>query len=72
MQEIALIEKTILLYESPFRVLKLLEELKQYIGSERRISASREISKMFEETARGQADELIQHFKKKQSRRPKC
>ena len=68
LKEIALIGKTILLYESPFRVLKLLEELKQHIGAERRISASREISKMFEETVRGTADELIQHFTKKEPR----
>jgi 16S rRNA (cytidine1402-2'-O)-methyltransferase len=68
LKELAAIEKTILLYESPFRVLKLLEELKQHIGMERRISCSREISKMFEETVRGTADELIQHFTKKEPR----
>ncbi len=68
LKEIAAIEKTILLYESPFRVLKLLEELKQHIGTERRISCSREISKMFEETVRGNADELIAHFTKKDPR----
>ncbi len=68
LKEIASIEKTILLYESPFRVLKLLEELKLHIGTERRISCSREISKMFEETVRGTADELILHFTKKEPR----
>lgn len=68
LKEIALIEKTILLYESPFRVLKLLEELKLHIGTERKISCSREISKMFEETVRGTADELILHFTKKEPR----
>ena len=68
LKEVALIEKTILLYESPFRVLKLLEELKQHLGSERKISCSREISKMFEETVRGTADELIQHFTRKEPR----
>ena len=68
LKEIALIEKTILLYESPFRILKLLEELKLHIGTERKISCSREISKMFEETARGTADELILHFTKKEPR----
>lgn len=66
LKEVAAIEKTVLLYESPFRVIKLLEELKQHIGAERRISCSREISKMFEETVRGTADELIQHFTKKE------
>lgn len=68
LKEIAAIEKTILLYESPFRVLKLLEELKQHVGTERKISCSREISKMFEETVRGTADELILHFTKKEPR----
>lgn len=68
LKEIARIEKTVILYESPFRVVKLLEELKQHIGTERRISASREISKMFEETVRGNADELMEHFKKKEPR----
>ncbi len=68
LKEIAAIHKTVLLYESPFRVLKLLEELKQHIGDERRISCSREISKMFEETVRGTATELIAHFTKKEPR----
>ncbi len=68
LKKIAAIEKTILLYESPFRILKLLEELKLHIGTERKISCSREISKMFEETVRGTADELILHFTKKEPR----
>ena len=68
LKEIALEERTIILYESPFRVLKLLEELKLHIGLERRISTSREISKLFEETNRGTADELIAHFTKKEPR----
>jgi 16S rRNA (cytidine1402-2'-O)-methyltransferase len=65
LKEIALESRTIILYESPFRVLKLLEELQLHIGNERKISTSREISKMFEETNRGTAAELIEHFKKK-------
>lgn len=68
LKEVAAIDKTVLLYESPFRVLKLLEELKLHIGTERKISCSREISKMFEETVRGTADELIAHFTKKEPR----
>jgi 16S rRNA (cytidine1402-2'-O)-methyltransferase len=68
LKEIALIDKTIILYESPFRVVKLLEELKQHLGAERRISTSREISKMFEETVRGTADELLLHFNTKKPR----
>jgi 16S rRNA (cytidine1402-2'-O)-methyltransferase len=68
LKEVAAIEKTTLLYESPFRILKLLEELKLYLSPNRRISCSREISKMFEETVRGTADELIAHFTKKEPR----
>jgi 16S rRNA (cytidine1402-2'-O)-methyltransferase len=68
LKEIALEKKTLILYESPFRILKLLEELKQYLEPTRRISASREISKMFEETVRGTADELINHFRIKEPR----
>ena len=65
LKEIALEDRTVIIYESPFRVLKLLEELQLHIGNERKISTSREISKMFEETNRGSAAELIEHFKKK-------
>lgn len=68
LKEIAAIDKTILLYESPYRIIKLLEELKEHVGNERKISCSREISKMFEETVRGTADELLAHFKTKEPR----
>ncbi|MDI1355033.1 MAG: 16S rRNA (cytidine(1402)-2'-O)-methyltransferase [bacterium] len=59
---LALEEKTFILYESPFRLLKLLEELKEYLGPARRASVSRELSKLFEETKRGTLEELIAHF----------
>jgi len=68
LKELAVETRTIIVYESPFRVLKLLDELNVYLGSERKISASREISKMFEETVRGTAGELIEHFTKKEPR----
>lgn len=63
LKKIAEEERVVILYESPFRIVKLLEELKQHIGTERKISVSRELSKMFEETVRGTAEELLQHFK---------
>ena len=66
LKEIAAEERTIILYESPYRVVKLMEELTQFVGNERRVSASREISKLFEETVRGTAVELAEHFKKKE------
>jgi len=58
-------EKTFVLYESPFRLVKLLEELKQYLGPERNASVSRELSKMFEENKRGTLEALIAYFSEK-------
>ncbi|MFT6969508.1 MAG: 16S rRNA (cytidine1402-2'-O)-methyltransferase [Roseivirga sp.] len=57
-------ERTIILYESPHRLIKCLEQLKEYLG-DRNASVSREISKMFEETARGTLSELIFYFTNK-------
>ena len=56
-------ERTMIIYESPYRLVKLLEELKQMLGDERQVSVSREISKLHEQTVRGTLAELIQHFK---------
>lgn len=61
-------ERVIILYESPYRVLKALQQIKEFIGDERRISVSREISKKFEETVQGTATELIAHFIAKEPR----
>jgi 16S rRNA (cytidine1402-2'-O)-methyltransferase len=58
-------DTTIILYESPYRILKLLGEIKQFFGTDRRISISREISKIHEQTLRGTADELIKMFEAK-------
>jgi 16S rRNA (cytidine1402-2'-O)-methyltransferase len=68
LKKIALEERTVILYESPYRVIKLLEELKEHLAPQRLISCSREISKMFEETVRGNAEELSAHFKAKEPR----
>lgn len=57
--------RTIIVYESPFRIVKLLEEIKEHFPAGTRVSISREISKMFEETIRGSAEELLTHFKNK-------
>ena len=56
------IGKTIVLYESPHRLMKLLGELKEYFDDDTPVVVSREISKKFEETIRGTAAELEQHF----------
>lgn len=62
-----LLEKksTIVLYESPHRLLKLLEELREFDENNRNISISREISKIHEENIQGSAEEMINHFNNK-------
>ncbi len=54
--------RTMIFYESPFRLLKTLEQLADVFGHDRRASVSREISKVFEETLRGTLGELVEHF----------
>ena len=60
--ELAAETRTMIFYESPFRVLKTLEQLAECLGNDRKASISREISKKFEETVRGTLAELVQHF----------
>lgn len=55
-------ERTNVLYEAPFRLLKTLTQLSEVCGDDRRASVSREISKRFEETVRGTLAEIIRHF----------
>ncbi|MDR0825343.1 MAG: 16S rRNA (cytidine(1402)-2'-O)-methyltransferase [Prevotella sp.] len=54
--------RTIVLYESPHRVLKTLSQLAEYMGEERYVAACREISKKFEEILRGTLKDLILHY----------
>lgn len=54
--------RTIILYESPYRVVKTLEAIAEYFPHNPMISVSREISKKFEQTVRGTAQELLEHF----------
>lgn len=56
--------RTIVFYESPFRLVKALEQFIQYFGENRKASVSRELSKLHEETARGTLKELAEYFKK--------
>jgi 16S rRNA (cytidine1402-2'-O)-methyltransferase len=58
-------EKTFIVYESPFRLVKLLEELKLHLGATRKASVSRELTKLFEETKRGTLEELILFYSAK-------
>ena len=54
--------RTIVLYESPFRVLKTLTQLAEHLGEDRQASVSREISKLHETTVRGTLKELMDYF----------
>lgn len=56
--------RTMVFYESPYRLLKTLNQLAEHFGSERRASVSRELTKIHEENARGTLHELSQHFSK--------
>lgn len=57
--------RSIVFYESPYRVVKCLEQLSEVFGAERRVAVSRELTKKFEETVRGTLSEVITHFKAK-------
>ncbi|MDR0559926.1 MAG: 16S rRNA (cytidine(1402)-2'-O)-methyltransferase [Prevotellaceae bacterium] len=57
--------RTMIFYESPYRTLKCLEQFAEYFG-ERRVSVSRELSKIYEETLNGTLSELIEHFRQKE------
>jgi 16S rRNA (cytidine1402-2'-O)-methyltransferase len=54
--------RTMVFYESPYRLLKTLTQFSEVFGEDRKASVSREISKIFEETKRGTLAELIQQF----------
>lgn len=56
-------ERTIIFYESPFRVVKCLEQMAEVFGAERMVSVSREITKKFEQTVRGTLAETADYFR---------
>ena len=57
--------RTMVFYESPHRLVKTLQQFVEYFGADRKVSVSREISKMFEETIRGASAEVVLHFEHK-------
>ncbi|MDO3695847.1 16S rRNA (cytidine(1402)-2'-O)-methyltransferase [Wenyingzhuangia sp. chi5] len=57
--------RTIILYESPHKLVKTLTHLSEYLGADRQASVSRELTKMFEETQRGTLIELVAHYTNK-------
>ena len=58
-------KRTIILYESPMRLVKTLDELSSYFGEERQCCVSRELTKMFEENYRGSLKEVADYFRQK-------
>ena len=63
LQELAEEQRSIIFYESPFRVVKCLEQLSEVFGEERKVSVSRELTKKFEQTVRGTIAEVLEHFR---------
>lgn len=66
LKELAKEERTIVFYESPHRLVKTLEQIKEFFGDERIVSVSRELTKVHEETFTGEIGEVISHFTAKE------
>ncbi|MBA3828836.1 MAG: 16S rRNA (cytidine(1402)-2'-O)-methyltransferase [Taibaiella sp.] len=62
MKQLAAEERTILLYESPHRLVKTLTELAVHMGTDRQAAVGRELTKMFEETRKGTLQDLATHY----------
>ena len=62
LQSLATEDRTMIFYESPYRLVKSLQQFAEVFGTERQASVSREISKMFEDTQRGTLQQLVEHF----------
>ena len=60
--QLATEHKTMVFYESPYRLLKTLKQFAEYFGNARKASVSRELTKIYEETKRGTLEEVINHF----------
>ena len=59
-------ERTIVVYESPHRLVKTLEQMIEFFGENRLVSVSRELTKLYEETFTGRLIEVLTHFKSKE------
>ncbi len=64
-KELADETRTMIFYESPYRLVKALEQFSEYFGADRKVSVSRELSKLFEENFRGTVSEALAHFQAK-------
>ena len=63
LKALAQLNQTLIIYESPHRLVKTLEQLSEFLGAERPVAVSRELTKIYEETIRGSFSEVLQHFK---------
>lgn len=61
-------ERTMIFYESPYRVVKTLQQLAEVFGGDRQVSCCREISKVHEESVRGTLAEVTAHFQQTEPR----
>jgi len=58
-------KRTMIFYESPHKLIKTLSHFCEYFGEDRALSVSRELTKMYEETRRGTAQEVLEHYTNK-------
>ncbi len=63
LKELAKEYRTMIFYESPYRLVKTLAQFIEYFGTERQVSVSRELSKLFEQTVRGTLSEVLDYFR---------
>lgn len=63
LQSLAEEARTMIFYESPYRVVRCLEQFAEVFGPERPVAVSRELTKKFEETVRGTVAEVLAHFR---------
>ena len=62
LEHLASESRTMIFYESPYRVVKTLSQFCEFMGEDRKVSVSRELTKLHEETVRGTLQEVIRHF----------
>lgn len=60
--------RTMIFYESPHKLIKTLTNFVEYFGEDRKVSVSRELTKLYEETKRGTATEILEHYTKKSAK----
>ena len=68
LQQLAVEQRTVVIYESPYRVLKTLTQMAEVMGDTRPVAVCREISKVHEQVVRGTMAEAIAHFKANEPR----